>query len=399
MRSSLRVAGFSPLAASYTLNGLGDMLGVVALAVLVLQQTGSALATTALFLAAKSMPALLSPALTAGLDQRAIGRVVPVVYFLEAGAFAGLAQLSTAFWLPGVLALAFADGVLALTARGLTRGAVAGVLGPAGVLREGNALLNVAYAITSAAGPVLAGVVIHFGGVDAALWIDAGSFLCAGLLLAAARRSLPMAVVGDHQGWRARVRDGLSHVRSHPTAGRLVAGEGVAIVFFTLVVPISVVFVRETLHSSSLGYGVMLGAWGVGVILGSVVFARAGDMSLHVLVLASTLAVGVGYAGIAASPTLLLACLASVVGGVGNGIQWISVMTALQDSVGDAYQARAAGLLESVGAVAPGIGFVVGGLLTAASSPRVAYAVAGVGAVVIAAVWARRPIVADGAVA
>ena len=264
MRRSLRVAGFGSLAASYTLNALGDMLGVVALAVLVLEQTGSALATTALFLLTKSIPAFVSPALTAALDRRPVGRAVPLVYLIEAAVFGALAVLAGAFWLPAILALAFVDGTLALTARGLTRGAVAATLTPAGALREGNALLNVAYAVTSAAGPVLGGLVVHAWGVAPALWLDAGSFMAAGLILFAGSGRLTMAVSGPEEGWRQRVRNGLAHVRGHATAGRLVAGEGVAIVFFTLVVPISVVFVKETLHSSSLGYGVMLGAWGWG---------------------------------------------------------------------------------------------------------------------------------------
>jgi MFS family permease len=395
MGSSLRVPGFRSLASSYALNQLGDMLGVVALAVLVLAETGSALATTALFLAAKFLPAFVAPALTAGLDRRPVGRTLPALYTLEAGVFAGLAVLSTSFWLPAVLVLAFADGVLALTARGLSRGAVAAVLGPAGALRGGNALLNILYAISSAAGPFLAGVIVHAGGVDLALWLDAGSFvLCALLLLAA--RQLPAATVGPRERWSARVRDGIRYLRGHPTAGRLVAGEGMAIVFFTIVVPIAVVFVKETLDSTSLGFGALLGSWGVGVVLGSVVFARRSQRgSLQMLVLASTAAVGLGYLGTAVAPTLLVACLASVVGGLGNGIQWVGVMTALQEAVDDDYQARAAGLLEAVGDAAPGLGFLIGGLVTAAVSPRAAYALAGAGAIVVALVWARRPVVSD----
>ena len=47
------------------------------------------------------------------------------------------------------------------------------------------------------------------------------------------------------------------------------------------------------------------------------------------------------------------------------------------------YQARAAGLLESAPAAVPGIGYLVGGVLTAAVSPRLAYAVSAVGVAVV----------------
>jgi MFS family permease len=391
----MRVRGFPALATSYAINELGDNLGVIALAILVLDRTDSAFAVTALFVAGKFIPAFVAPMLTAALDHRRVGRVLPVLYVVEAAAFAALALVAGAFSLPAVLALAFADGLLALTARGLSRGAIAAVLTPAGVLREGNALINIVFAVMSAAGPVTAGVVVHAWGVPTALWLDAASFLAISLLLLASAGRLPVPEARARERWRERVADGLAYVRDHPTAGRLIAGESVAILFFTLVVPIEVVFAKETLDSSSLGFGVLMASWGVGIVLGSALFTRSRGRSLGTLVLVSTAAIGAGYAVMAASPTLLVACLGSLLGGTGNGVQWVAVMTALQEAVEDDYQARAAGLLESAAAAVPGIGYILGGALTAAVSPRLAYAVSAVGVAVVVAVWARRPIVPD----
>src|SRR3954447_16255974 len=115
VRRSLRVRGFPALAISYAINELGDNLGVVALAILVLDRTNSAIAVTALFFAGKFVPALVAPALTAGLDHQRVSRILPTLYLLEAGAFAGLASIAGSAWsLPAVLAFAFADGLLAL---------------------------------------------------------------------------------------------------------------------------------------------------------------------------------------------------------------------------------------------------------------------------------------------
>ena len=63
--AAMRAPGFRRLAFSYTVNDLGDTFGLVALAVLVLDQTDSALGTTALFVAARFVPAFLAPLLTA----------------------------------------------------------------------------------------------------------------------------------------------------------------------------------------------------------------------------------------------------------------------------------------------------------------------------------------------
>jgi MFS family permease len=397
VRRSLRVRGFPALATSYAINELGDNLGVIALAILVLDRTDSALAVTLLFVAGKFLPALAAPGLTAGLDHRRVSRVLPSLYALEAGAFVALAALAgqDAFWLPAIAAFAFADGLMALTARGLSRGAIAAVLTPADALRDGNALINIVFAVMSAAGPVLAGLIVHEWGVATALWLDAGSFLAVAILLVAVARSLPEPVGGPRERWRARVRDGLAYVRGHETVGRLIAGQSVAILFFTLIIPIEVVYAKETLDSTSLGFGVLIAAWGVGILIGSGLFARARGRSLGGLVLMSTAAIGAGYAVMAVSPTLLLACVGSVLGGTGNGIQWVAVMTALQEAVEDEYQARAAGLLESAAAAVPGIGYLIGGALTAAVSPRLAYAVSAVGVAIVVVVWARRPIVPD----
>jgi MFS family permease len=395
VKRPLQVRGFPALATSYAINELGDNLGVVALAILVLDQTGSALAVTALFVAGKFVPALVAPALTAGLDHRRVSHVLPALYILEAGAFAGLASIAGVFSLPAVLALAFADGLLALTGRGLSRGAIAAVLTPHDALRAGNALINVVFAVMSAAGPVLAGLIVHEWGVATALWFDSASFLAIAILLLASARSLPEPESGPHQAWRARIRDGWEYIRDHPTAGRLITGEAVAILFFTLVIPIEVVYAKETLNSTSLGFGVLMASWGVGIIMGSALFARSRGRSLRTLVLVSTAAIGAGYAVMAGAPTLLVACLGSVLGGTGNGVQWVAVMTALQEAVEDRYQARVAGLLESAAAAVPGIGFILGGALTSAVSPRLAYAVSAVGVAVVVVIWARRPIVPD----
>jgi MFS family permease len=276
---------------------------------------------------------------------------------------------------------------------------MAAVLTPAGLLREGNALINVLFAAAGVGGPLLGGVLVKAFGAGTALAADAASVLGAALVLAVSARRLPVPEHREREHWLARVRDGLEYVRSHPTAGRLLIGEAVAIVFFTVTVPIEVVYAKESLDSGAVGFGLLVAAWGVGILVGSWVFARAKDQPAARLVLLSTAGVGAGYLVMAVAPTLAVACLGAVLGGTGNGIQWVSVMTALQESIGEQYQARAVGLLESAGAAVPGIGFLLGGVLTSLLDARVAYAASAGGVALIVAVWARRPIVPERVVA
>lgn len=378
----LAVWPFRRLLLTYTVNELGDSVGIVALAVLVYDRTQAVAPTAAFFLAAKFLPALIAPALTARLDQVALRRSLPGLYVLEAAAFAALALIADgSFVLALVLALGLLDGALAITARGLTRGAVAVVLQPAGLLKEGNALLNIGFAASSVGGAALAGLLIAEFGLGTALLVDAASFLAIAVLLAATR-GLP-AVHVEREPFRERFGGGMRFARSQPSVRLLLVGQSLALVLFTLVIPIEVIYAKESLGTSDAGFGILLASWGAGIVIGSLVYLLVRHRSAFGLILVSTAAIGVAYLGLATAETLLVACLVSVVGGAGNGIQWIAVMTALQEATPADYQARVAGLLESLAAAMPGVGYLLGGLLVAIGSPRTAYAVAGAGVLVL----------------
>jgi len=375
------VPPFGRLFLSYTTNSIGDYVGLVALALLVYGETRDPLATTALFIAAQFLPAFVAPALTAHVDQLRLRRVLPAIYLGEAIVFLLLALLAQSFSLVPVLALALVDGVLMLTARGLTRGAVNTVLQPKSLLREGNALFNIGFAAASVGGAALGGVLVSAFGVSAALGVDAATFAVIAIVLATCR-SFPSASA-EREPFRKRVTEGLRYARNNRTARFLIGGEAIAVVFFTLIVPIEIVYAAETLGTDELGYGILLSSWGAGIVLGSLLFLSIRRHSVSALVLLSSLAIGAAYLGMAVSRELWLACVFSVVGGLGNGVQWVSVMTALQESTPDDLQARITGLLESLTSATTGVGFLLGGLITAIASPPTAFAVSGIGVVLL----------------
>jgi MFS family permease len=378
----LAVRPFSRLLASYTVNELGDAVGIVALAVLVYNRTHSVASTAAFFIAAKFLPALIAPALTARLDQLPLRRSLPALYVLEAAVFAALALIADgAFVLALVLALGLLDGALAITGRGLTRGAVANALQPVALLKEGNALMNIGFAVASVGGAALAGLLIAEFGVAVALLADAASFLTIAIVLALTR-GLP-AVHLERQAWRERFSAGISFARRSSAVRLLLIGQAIALVLFTLVIPIEVIYAKESLGASDAGFGILLASWGVGIVVGSLIYLLVKQRSARGLIVSSTAMVGIAYLGLATADTLLVACLISVVGGAGNGVQWISVVTSLQEMTPADYQARIVGLLESLGAAMPGVGYVIGGGLVAVGSPRTAYAVAGIGVLVL----------------
>ncbi|HXQ89765.1 MAG TPA: MFS transporter [Solirubrobacterales bacterium] len=386
LTSPLRRPLFRRLAASYAINELGDWMGIIALSVLVFDQTESALATAALFLGTRFLPALFAPILVTRAERPPPRFALPLIYCGEAAAFAGLALLVDNFSLAAVVALATVDGALALAGRSLTRAVVATALEPSGELRSGNALLNVAFTGGAAIGPALAGLVVAGLGVQTALLLDAVSFYAVAWILFTAG-SMPHAEPEPGQ-MRERVRAGIAYIRRQTLLRRILTAQGLAFVFFAAVLPVEVVYVKETLGSNDTGYGLMLASWGAGMVLGSLLFARLRQASLPNLLFFSTLAVGAGYLGLAAAPTLAVACMVSVLGGAGNGIQWVAAISAVQELTAESMQARVMSVLESIGAAMPGIGFAVGGAIAALVSPRMTFLVAGCGVIAIVVVMA-----------
>jgi MFS family permease len=359
-------------------------MGIVALSVLVFDRTDSALATAGLFLGTRFLPALFAPVLVARVEQPPPRFALPVIYAGETAVFGALALLADDFSLAAVIALATVDGALALTGRSLTRAVVARLLEPAGELRAGNAILNVAFTGGAAIGPGIAGLVVAGFGVQTALLLDAVSFYLIGWILLTAG-PLPHAEP-DPGRVRERVRAGIAYIRERATLRRLLIAQGAAFVFFAAVIPIEVIYAKETLGVGDSGYGLLLASWGVGMVLGSIVFAVVRRAPLPVLLFFSTVVVGCGYLGLAAAATLTVACAASVAGGAGNGVQWVAAVSAVQELTAQGMQARVMSVLESIGAAMPGVGYVIGGLVAAGQDPRTTFLVAGIGVLAIVAI-------------
>ncbi len=394
MKRVFDLPAYRRLLLAYALNELAWSFGALALAVLVYRRTGSAAGTTAFFLCAQFLPALVSPALVARLERHSRRAVLAALYLLESGAFGVLAWLAGHFSLGPVLALAFVDGALAVTARALARASAVAVLEPAGLLREGNAVTNAAFTVMFMAGPAVAGAVVALGGTVAALLITCGLQIAISLVLATA--ALPAAPAA-RTPVAGRLRAALSHARRSVPIRNLLSVQTAALVFFTISIPVEVVFAQHTLHAGAGGYGALLSSWGAGAVAGSLGFARFRRSSMRTLIVASAALLGVGFLVMAAAPSLGVAIAGAVIGGMGNGVESTAVRTALQELVEAGWMTMMMSLAESVSQATPGVGMVVGGAITSLFSARIALTVAGAGTLMVtaAASVALRPAVLE----
>lgn len=371
---------------AYTLNELGNSLGAVAIAVAVYDYTHSAAATAALFVSVYFLPALLATLAVAWLESYARRGIQAGLYLFQAATTGGLAILVLNPVLAPILALAALDGLAAVASRALLRAVVSQKAEDNEARRRANGQLNIGWSATSALGPVIGGV---FTGLVGASWVlvaDVATFVLTAALMFDVPTPRTDAVRGRVLAQLRTVRD---YVKRTPALGPLFAIEAIALVFFAAAVPVTVVLVKSTLHSTDAGYGGVVAAWGAGMFFGSGIFARMRQRSLGLLVTLSTLAVAVAYLGMGASNALWVAAVFSFVGGTGNGVQWIALITAVQEQTLAQLQGRVMGFLESMAALCLGVGFSLGGAVAALFNARVTFIMAGAVALAATLAFAR----------
>lgn len=433
----LRSPRLRRILAAYTINRLGTWFGFIALSLAVFGHTHSAIAVAALLVVGQLVPAFLTPVLVARVETLQRRGVLSALYLVEALAIGALAALLlSGFSLAAILLLVALDETAALAASALLRTEAARCArewvhapreqpeltpdklpahtyaGQAGFVlatgersieaeappgartrdagatdtreqqaveaeRQANAALNVGFAGTFVLGPALAGVTVAAYGSATALLIDTATFvLCAAMLI----DLRPHLAAAEDTTVRARVRAAWEHIVAAPALRALLLVESCALVFFASDGSIEVPYAKATLHAGDDGYGLIVAMWGVGTIVGSVVFARAVRRPLRTILGAGALAVGLAYLGWAIAPTLALACVAGTVGGLGNGVQWAAFISAVQKLTPPDLHGRMMGAVESLGAIFPALGLALGGALVALSSPRGAFLVVGLGA-------------------
>lgn len=424
MPPSLFSSRLRRIVAAYTINRLGTWFGYVALSLAVYEHTHSAVAVAALLVSGQALPAFLVPALVARIEASSRRAELTALYLFEGLATTALAVLLWHFWLPAVLVLVLLDGTAALAASSLLRaeaaraardeleGPAVAAPDPAGpragrpeagerrhapppselnagaeiqlAERKANAALNLAFSATFVTGPALAGLLVAAAGGPVALLIDAASFLICGAMLIDLH---PHVEEVEGASVRARLRAARQYINEVTVLRLLLIAEGAALVFFAADGSIEVPYATVTLNAGDGGYGLLLAAWGGGVVLGGLAFARVVRRPLGAMLSAGTLAVGLAYVGFAVAPSLLVACLAGLVGGAGNGVQWASMLSAVQQLTPQRLHGRMMGAVESIGALCPGIGLLLGGVLVAASTPRIAFLVIGLAATAMTAAF------------
>jgi predicted MFS family arabinose efflux permease len=384
----LRLPAFRRLLGSYAVSQLGDWAAEVALAVLVYDLTGNPAAVAATWLVHRCVFGMTAPIVVARLERRGPRRVLPTIALTEGAIFAALALAGRSVGLAGILTLVALDGLLAPAGRALMRSTIVAVTRPAGLLEQGNGLINVVFTTNAMLAAAVGGVLTAAFGTSATLAFDAVTFAAvAGLLARAPLPRTEAAAAAPENALRAAV----AYVRSRRPLGLMLGADAVFSVFAFAINPVEVVLVRGTLGAGSTQFGLVLGAWGIGMIAGGAAVGRLRQrFGLPAVLLGSCVVSSIAYLGMGLSATVAEAIAWSALGGLGNGLYGVLFVTAVQQRTSDAFQVRVSGLMEALVTTATGLGFIGGGIVATLAGPRAVYVIAGLGGLaVVATVIAR----------
>jgi len=357
--SPLRLPGFRNLFFATLGSSFGTMLAAVALAIDVEDRTKSGLWVGAVlvveFLPTIVVGLLLGPLLDR-LDRRSLMIAADA---LRVGVFVALPFAPDA---ATVVGLALVAGL----ATGFFRPAVyAGVpnLVPEEELPRANALLQTVENLSWAVGPLAGGVLTAAAGPSAAYAINAASFVVSlALIVRIPSRLLQSERALSRGHWRD-LGDGFTAAVRSPSMRAVLVGWGLASFAIGGCNVATIFIAKDTLHAGDWGYGLLYGALGVGLVLGSlcsaIALARYGVARVYG---GGLLLMAVGAATVAVSPNVWTAAVCSAVLGVGDGVAVACNALLVQRGTFDVLRGRALTFVMSATYLCLAVGVGVGGV-------------------------------------
>ncbi len=165
---------------------------------------------------------------------------------------------------------------------------------------------------------------------------------------------------------------------------------------FAMDEPALLAYVRDGLGGDVGTYGLILVVWGAGIIVGGLLYAARGVGAPFAAIVLGVASSALGYLGLGFAPNVLVAVVAAVIGGMGNGAYWVAIVTTVLERAPSGEEARVSARLEGLATAMPAVGILLGGVVAEVVSPRVTLWLPGLVALVALAAWVLLARVLDG---
>ncbi len=389
MISLLRRNGdFRALFLAQIVSFCGDWFATVAMLGLVIDRTDSDFATAAVFVVQMLPAFLLSPIAGPAADRFDRRKLMIGVSLLQAAA-AGLFLAA----LHGPVAFAFVAQAL-ISGLGAfflpaSQAAMPNLV-DAEDLKLATVMMSSTWGAMLAIGAAVGGAFTVAFGRDASFVADGVSFLVAAALMISVRRPTQEAAERPHGRMRPLVDtvETFRYARTNSLVAALLSSKlGFGLGSGTMaMLPL---LASGPFHSGDSGTGILLGARGLGVVVGPFVAnlllaRRVGRSAMHgILVVCGTagLVYAAGYLVVGTAPVLLIAAVGALVAHLGGGAQWALSTYGLQSAVPDYIRGRVFAADFALVTVSMSLSLLVSGALAEVTGPRLpTLLLAGVGA-------------------
>jgi MFS family permease len=254
------------------------------------------------------------------------------------------------------------------------------------------ALNGIEFNLARAIGPGLAGVIVAAAGAGTAFALDAITFLGVIGVIArwkrpARKRQLPPETIGGATAAAIRF------VRYSPNIRALLL-RSACVIFFSSSFWALLPPVAKHLSSSSVGYGLLLGFFGVGAIIGAVVLQYARRLfSVEIIIAGASIVFAAVILALATLPILWLLCILMLFGGAAWTVFMSTFNTLIQLLAPDWVRARVLAVYLFVFQGSIAIGSTVWGFAAQRASSRAAllFSAAGLGASLLLVAYRRLP--------
>jgi MFS family permease len=360
-------AGFRLLFLSTLGSSIGTLVAAVALAIDLKDRTNSGLWVGAVLLVGFLPTVLVGLLLGPILDRFERRKLMVAADLVRAAVFAALPFVGTA---GAIVALAAVAGL----ATGFFRPAVyAGLpnLVPDEHLAPANALLQTVENASWAIGPIVGGAITAAAGPHAAYWVNAASFLLSAAFVVRIPARLLQSATSLTRGHWSDLKEGYAAVLQHRPLLAVLIAWGIACLG-TGAIDVSEVFLaKNTLDAGDLGYGLLYGGIGAGLVIGSFFSSALVERLGIARAYASSLALmAIGFGVGAASVDIWMAAACCVVGGTGNGAAVVCNALLVQRGAPDEVRGRAFTFVMSATYGLLGVSTVLAGALMPADGAR-----------------------------
>jgi MFS family permease len=351
---------------------VGDAVSMVALVVLVVQVTGSASAVGGA-LVARLLPTIASP-LAGVIADRVDRRVLLVASDLARAVL--VLGLVFARDLATIYVLVFLMGLARTVFNPTIRAAFPSVVG-GGDLTRANALISGTFSVSETAGPALGGLLVATMGVDAAFVLDAVTYVVSAAMLSLTPLARPQREE-DGAGFGEDLKAGFTYLAGARVPLAIVLGAFLTVLTINITIPAEFFLATETFDAGNAGYGLLVGLYGGGMVLGSALMAALGDrVRLLPFYFIGVFASALALVGVGLSPAFVFALGALVVAGVANGTENVTTDTILQKRVPDAFLGRVFSVRFLGFSIGEVFAYGMGGAIVDASGARFTYLLAG----------------------